>query len=25
MGELMQRPNAYAHLMEMKKLVIDRF
>jgi predicted 3-demethylubiquinone-9 3-methyltransferase (glyoxalase superfamily) len=25
MGELMQRPNAYAHMMQMKKLVIDRF
>jgi predicted 3-demethylubiquinone-9 3-methyltransferase (glyoxalase superfamily) len=25
MGELMQRPNAYAHMMLMKKLVIDRF
>ena len=25
MGELMQRPNAYAHLMGMKKLVIDAF
>jgi predicted 3-demethylubiquinone-9 3-methyltransferase (glyoxalase superfamily) len=25
MDELMQRPNAYAHMMQMKKLVIDRF
>lgn len=25
MGELMQRPNAYAHMMKMKKLVIDEF
>ena len=25
MGELMQRPNAYAHLMRMKKLVIAEF
>jgi predicted 3-demethylubiquinone-9 3-methyltransferase (glyoxalase superfamily) len=25
MGELMQRPNAYAHMMRMKKLVIDAF
>jgi len=25
MGALMQRPNAYAHMMQMKKLVIDRF
>jgi len=25
MGELMQRPNAYAHMMQMKKLVIDEF
>jgi predicted 3-demethylubiquinone-9 3-methyltransferase (glyoxalase superfamily) len=25
MGELMQRPNAYAHMLQMKKLVIDRF
>jgi predicted 3-demethylubiquinone-9 3-methyltransferase (glyoxalase superfamily) len=25
MGELMQRPNAFAHLMHMKKLVIDEF
>ena len=25
MGELMQRPQAYAHLMQMKKLVIDGF
>lgn len=25
MGELMQRPNAYAHMMEMKKIVIDEF
>lgn len=25
MGELMQRPGAYAHLMEMKKLVIAEF
>jgi predicted 3-demethylubiquinone-9 3-methyltransferase (glyoxalase superfamily) len=25
MGELMQRPNAFAHMMQMKKLVIDGF
>jgi predicted 3-demethylubiquinone-9 3-methyltransferase (glyoxalase superfamily) len=25
MDELMQRPNAYAHMMQMKKLVIDQF
>ncbi|HVW23574.1 MAG TPA: VOC family protein [Candidatus Saccharimonadales bacterium] len=25
MGELMQRPNAFAHLMEMHKLEIDKF
>ena len=25
MGELMQRPNAFAHMMQMKKLVIDNF
>jgi len=25
MGELMQRPNAYAHMMQMKKLVIGDF
>lgn len=25
MGELMQRPGAYAHMMQMKKLVIDDF
>lgn len=25
MGELMQRPDAYAHMMQMKKLVIDDF
>jgi predicted 3-demethylubiquinone-9 3-methyltransferase (glyoxalase superfamily) len=25
MGELMQRPNAYAHMMQMKKLVIEDF
>jgi predicted 3-demethylubiquinone-9 3-methyltransferase (glyoxalase superfamily) len=25
MGELMQRPDAFTHLMEMKKLVIDEF
>lgn len=25
MDELMQRPNAYAHMMKMKKLVIDNF
>ena len=25
MGELMQRPGAYAHMMQMKKLVIDEF
>ncbi len=25
MGELMKRPNAFAHLMEMKKLVIENF
>jgi predicted 3-demethylubiquinone-9 3-methyltransferase (glyoxalase superfamily) len=25
MDELMQRPNAYAHMMQMKKLVIDEF
>jgi len=25
MGELMQRPNAYAHMMQMKKLVIASF
>jgi len=25
MDELMQRPNAYAHMMQMKKLVIDGF
>lgn len=25
MGELMKRPNAYTHLMEMKKLVIEDF
>lgn len=25
MGELMKRPNAYANMMQMKKLVIDKF
>jgi len=25
MAELMQRPNAFAHLMQMKKLVVDEF
>lgn len=25
MGELMSRPNAFAHMMEMKKIVIDKF
>lgn len=25
MGELMKRPNAYAHMMQMKKIVIDDF
>jgi predicted 3-demethylubiquinone-9 3-methyltransferase (glyoxalase superfamily) len=25
MGELMQRPDAYAHMMQMKKIVIDDF
>ncbi len=25
MGELMSRPNAFAHMMEMKKLVIEKF
>jgi len=25
MGELMQRPNAYAHMMQMKKLVVSDF
>lgn len=25
MGELMQRPNAYAHMMQMKKLVVNDF
>jgi len=25
MGELMQRPDAYSHMMQMKKLVIDQF
>lgn len=25
MGELMQRPDAYTHMMQMKKLVIDEF
>lgn len=25
MGELMKRPNAYAHMMQMKKLVVDDF
>lgn len=25
MGELMQRPNAFAHMMQMKKLIIDEF
>lgn len=25
MGELMQKPNAYAHMMQMKKLVIEDF
>lgn len=25
MGELMGRPNAFAHMMEMKKIIIDKF
>lgn len=25
MGELMEKPNAFAHMMQMKKLIIDRF
>mgnify|MGYP006324149309 CR=1 FL=1 len=25
MGELMSRPNAFAHMMEMKKIIIDKF
>jgi len=25
MGELMQRPNAYAHMMQMKKIIIEDF